>query len=574
MPVKKQVLEKSKVAAMPKKIFAQASPKSIGGVSMFDAMTSINSGTVFGFQSERGTIDSAVNQLHESGFEVMQVTNYTINFAGSQEKFEKAFKTKLVIQQRDVIKPGGVKDVGEFIECPDTPMNGFIATVGTPFENFLEGVAIEEPRYFMAPSMFSPLKAYWHLDVPAGISLALNADKAHRAGISGKNIRVAMVDTGHYAHPFFSARGYKVAPVILGPGAVNPLNDEVGHGTGESANIFAVAPDIELLPVKMNFANSIGAFNAAVALNPDIITCSWGSSILNGPLSAADQALAAAISIAWAAGIVVVFSAGNGHYGFPGQHPDCISAGGTFMAQDGSLRASDYASGVMSRIYTGRRVPDVCGLVGMKPKAAYIMLPVEPGDQIDTSCQGGVHPNGDETTGTDGWAAISGTSAAAPQIAGLSALIIEACSSLKPADVRDIMQKTARDVVTGTSNTGTVAVPGPDDATGYGLVDANKAVLLAKVRCMNVRGPIARRGPEVGPISPRVTPEPIRTGPETPYPPQPAPPTVSPIRPASDYGSSLQDASLERQASKHGASKGLSPEDIQSLEDMIINTDI
>ena len=42
----------------------------------------------------------------------------------------------------------------------------------------------------------------------------------------------------------------------------------------------------------------------------------------NGPLSAADNALAAAIALAVARGIIVVFSAGNGHFGFPGQHPD------------------------------------------------------------------------------------------------------------------------------------------------------------------------------------------------------------------------------------------------------------
>ena len=149
--------------------------------------------------------------------------------------------------------------------------------------DLIEGVALEEPRYFMATSMFPPLKSYWHLDVPAGVSLGCNADKAHRGGITGKGIKVAMVDSGHFKHPFFTGRGYRVAPVTLGPAAANPLADESGHGTGESANIFAVAPDVDLLPVKINFVNSIGAFNAAVGLAPDIITCSWGSSNQFGP---------------------------------------------------------------------------------------------------------------------------------------------------------------------------------------------------------------------------------------------------------------------------------------------------
>ena len=164
------------------------------------------------------------------------------------------------------------------------------------------------------------------------------------------------------------------------------------------------------MPVKMSFVNSTGAFNAAVGLGPHIITCSWGSST-NGPLSAADQVLAAAIAAAVASGIIVIFSAGNGHAGFPGQHPDVISAGGVFMNPDETLQASNYASGFLSQIYPGRQCPDVCGLVGMKPKAIYIMLPVEPGDDIDRlhgtlGPQGGTHPNGDETANNDGWGAI------------------------------------------------------------------------------------------------------------------------------------------------------------------------
>ena len=570
----KVVGKKSKKAGtltMPKKIFAQASPKSIGGISMFDAMTSINSNTVAGFQSERQIIDTAVNKLRKAGFEILQVSALTINIAGTQSTYEKAFKTKLVLEQRPVIKPGAIKDVAEFIECPDTSLPGLISTMGTEFEDSIEGVAIEEPRYFMAASMFPPPKTYWHLDVPAGVSLALNADKAHRSGNTGKGIRVAMVDSGHYAHPFFTARGYRVGPVILGPGASNPLKDEVGHGTGESANIFAVAPDVELLPVKMSFTNSVAAFNAAVSLHPDIITCSWGSSISHGQLSAADQALAAAIAAAWASGITVIFSAGNGHWGFPAQHPDCIAAGGVYMAANESLRASDYASGFISNIYSGRRVPDVCGLVGMKPKAIYIMLPLEPGDQIDVSNQGGTHPNGDETTGNDGWAAFSGTSAAAPQLAGLAALIKGACSKLNPVGIRDIMMKTARDVTQGNCNTassGSLATVGPDTATGYGLVDAHKAVLLAKVRCIGIIGPIT--GVRLPITGPRI-PEPRDPGPIIP---RPEPTPIRPVQPQSGTEQSLEYLSLEKQAALQEQAGRLSQEDVQTLEDMIIKSEL
>ena len=467
----------------------------------------------------------------------------------------------------------------------------------------LEGVAIEEPRYPFAPLAHAPKKAYWHLEVPHDVSLGCNADQAHRSGITGRGVRVAMVDSGHFAHPFFSARGYRVSPVTLAPGAANPTADENGHGTAESANIFAVAPDAELLPVKMNFANSTAAFNAAVGLNPAIITCSWGSDIRNGPLSPANQALAVAIADAVARGIVVIFSAGNGHFGFPGQHPDVISAGGVFIEPDGSLRASDYASGFASPIYSGRNAPDVCGLVGMRPRAAYIMLPLQPGCDIDMGSAGGTHPNGDETAANDGWAAISGTSAAAPQLAGAAALIKQACPRLTPADVRDILMRTATDVTTGNCNpasSGAAAAVGPDLATGSGLVNASAAVLLAKVRCLGpIRPPIRPIEPiqpvrpvepvqpiqpiqpvqpvqSVQPIEPIRPVEPIRpiepVRPVEPIRPiQPITPItpvtpVRPIEPVTPIGPT--PASDEAGAREQGV--GITEEDVKALEEMIV----
>jgi hypothetical protein len=480
-----------KTSEMPKLIYATASPHSVGGVSMFEAGNSINTSTVRNFISEPDMTARAVEKLRDAGFQILQVTPMTINIAGSQATYERAFNTTLVTEERPVIKQGAVHETGTFIDCPETPISGLIDPAGTPLADVIEGVAIEEPRYPMAVSMFAPHKAYWHLDVPAGVSLGCNADKAHRLGITGKGIKVAMVDSGWFKHPFFVHRGYRAAPVVLGPGATNPLADESGHGTGESANIFACAPDIELLPVKVNFVNSLGAFNAAVGLNPHIITCSWGSDTMTSTtLSAANQTLAVAIAAAVASGITVVFSAGNGHVGFPGQHPDVISAGGVFMNVDESLRASNYASGFNSIIYPNRRVPDLSGLVGVKPGANYIMLPLEPGDQIDVGKAGGVFPNGDETTNKDGWAAFSGTSAAAPQLAGVAALLLQTCPGLKPSQVKTIMMKTAKDVTTGNCNStalnpsGVPSVVGPDASTGNGLVDAFRAVMAAKVECM------------------------------------------------------------------------------------------
>ncbi len=131
--------------------------------------------------------------------------------------------------------------------------------------------------------------------------------------------------------------------------------------------------------------------------NPHIISCSMGYDLCpsdpntgqrtsNAPLSKLPNnlvALEAEIQAAVASGVVIVFSAGNGSVSFPGMMPEVISAGGAFVDQNGDTRASDYASAFTSRVYSGRNVPDFRGLVGLRPNADFIMLPIPPGCEID-----------------------------------------------------------------------------------------------------------------------------------------------------------------------------------------------
>jgi subtilisin family serine protease len=473
-------------AKLPRRIFAQASPTSVGGTSMFSGSKAITTKSVAEFRSDPRVITRAKARLRRAGFDVLASNRLTINIAGSATTYRRAFGSSLRAVEREVLKERRERGPVTFIEVEETPVPGLIDTSESDLADVVEGVAIEEPAvYYAAPRAkpFPPKVDYWHLEVPGDVSLALNADVVHRDGITGSGVKVVMSDTGWFRHPFFERRGYRATDALLGPGAVQAGHDEVGHGTGESANAFAAAPDIEFRMVKNGHVNLTGGFNAAVGLAPDVISCSWGYDIRNGPLPAANQALAASVAQAVADGIVVVFSAGNGHYGFPGQHPDVISAGGTYMDQNGKLRASNYSSGFESQIYSGRKVPDVCGLVGQVPAAAYIMLPLEPGDDIDATSYGGNHPQRDETKRDDGWAAFSGTSAAAPQIAGVCALIKEACPALDPAEIRDILKRTARDVTEGSNAHRERARAGRDLATGAGLVDAEAAVKSAIRRC-------------------------------------------------------------------------------------------
>ncbi len=564
--------KKTSEPKVPKEIFAQVSPKSIGGTSLFEYGTLATSENFGDYYSEKRVTLRAVEALKNAGFNILQVTNMTVNISGTEAAYKKAFNTEIYAKEVLSMKSGPEEENVTYLDTKGTDVDGLITPKSGAIADYIEGIAIEEPYYYFAPKPYPPLKEYWHLQVPAGVSLACNADKAHRAGITGKGVKVAMVDSGWYQHSFFTQRGYRTAPVTLAPGAANPTTDDNGHGTSESANIFATAPDTMLYPVKMSFVNTTAAFNAAVALNPDIITCSWGSSIRNPPLSAANQALAAAIAAAVASGITVVFSAGNGHYGYPGQHPDVISAGGVFMDENLNLRASDYSSGFDSNIYPGRTTPDVCGMVGMRPRAAYIMLPLQENSTIDSGSSGGNHPNGDETTGGDGWAAISGTSAAAPQLAGVAALLKQACPRLKPSGIRNLMKNTAIDVTQGTNNNGNTSVAGPDNSTGHGLINAQKAVMKAKLQCLFPQ-PIIPVVPVIPtPIVPITPITPVR--PVVPLPPVRPVVPLPPVSPVTPIGPRDLEAADPAVSPAEAGSGYLTEEDVHTLMTMVDNNEL
>ena len=44
------------------------------------------------------------------------------------------------------------------------------------------------------------------------------------------------------------------------------------------------------------------------------------------------------------------------------------------------------------------------------------------------------------------------------------------------SNIKNILKHTARDITAGTNAHGQAAVPGPDLATGFGLVDAERAI--------------------------------------------------------------------------------------------------
>jgi len=248
---------------------------------------------------------------------------------------------------------------------------------------------------------------------------------------------------------------------VAAPDTTDGSDDPSGHGTGESANLFATAPGINFIGVKMN--NPTLAFRTAARLRPDVITCSWGYHVDFPGTSMPSwlRPLYLEILNAVRNGTIVCFAGGNGHRAFPANMPQVIAVGGTVVRSDLSVRATEYASSFDSSWFPGRHVPDLTGLCGEPPTADYIVLPV---------------PQTSALNQHDGWGAFSGTSAATPMVAGVAALLREVDPEISPADAKRVLQITARDVRAGKSRQGELATPGRDGATGYGLVDADRAV--------------------------------------------------------------------------------------------------
>jgi subtilisin family serine protease len=107
-------------------------------------------------------------------------------------------------------------------------------------------------------------------------------------------------------------------------------------------------------------------------------------------------------------------------------------------------------------------------------------MPCPPGSPLDRSYGGRPFPDRDTTPPGDGWVVASGTSSAAPQVAGVVALMLEKARAngrtLDAARARAILEQTCRPVTTGSNAFGFPAYGHPNVAVGFGLVDAAAAL--------------------------------------------------------------------------------------------------
>jgi serine protease AprX len=303
--------------------------------------------------------------------------------------------------------------------------------------------------------------------------------------VTGKGVGVAVIDTGVASElpDFRSADGSSrvVANVVTNPAAITPA-DGYGHGThvagiiaGNGANRSAgdplagqyigVAPEANVIAVKASdeagnasLLDVINGLQFVVEHKDDynirVVNLSLSS---DAPQSYKTDPLDAAVESAWMHGIVVVAAAGNrgsaadaADYA-PANDPYVITVGATDEQGDKDWRndtLAPYSSAGTTQ--DGFAKPDVLA------PGARIVAPLATGSAFTALCPACV------IGGT--YIRASGTSMAAPMVAGAVALMLQAHPEWSPDQVKGILAKTGRPIsgVTGVSLAADKAVaPGP-----------------------------------------------------------------------------------------------------------------
>ncbi len=258
---------------------------------------------------------------------------------------------------------------------------------------------------------------------------------------------IAIVDTGvDYVHPDLGGCFGAGCKVIGGYDFVNRDTDPVddnGHGThvasiaaGIGAAVPGVAPDASILAYKVLDATGSGSDSRVMAGieravdpnhdgNPadhaDVINLSLGRT------GDADDPESQAVDNATAAGVLVVASAGNdGRSYFTVGTPAAARTALTVGATDETDQVADFSS----------RGPSA-GAYGLKPEI------VAPGVTICGAQAAGV---GGQTCVDESHIQLTGTSMAAPQVAGAAALLRGVFPTLTPAEVKSLLVQNSVDL--------------------------------------------------------------------------------------------------------------------------------
>ncbi len=280
----------------------------------------------------------------------------------------------------------------------------------------------------------------------------LGVDKLWEKGFTGKDVTIAVIDTGIYPHKDFEGKiigfkdfcnGYKEAYDDQGHGT-HVAGDSAGTGAMSAGKYKGTAPDAKLVGVKSLDKNGAGKFSDIikgiqwVVQNKDKYNIKVMNMSLGGPafMSYKEDPIAQAAQKALDAGIVPVIAAGNsgpkpGTVGSPGNNPNVLTVG-AFDDKNTIERYDDEIAKFSSR---GPTKIDNLEKPNILSPGVNITAATSYGSPLDT------HPSIPHA-GPD-YITISGTSMATPIMAGIVADIVQARPDLSPKEIIEIFTSTA-----------------------------------------------------------------------------------------------------------------------------------
>jgi len=156
----------------------------------------------------------------------------------------------------------------------------------------------------------------------------IEAPQAWQITRGDQSITVAVLDTGINKDNLYLA-----ARVVAEVNFTNsPTSDDLyGHGTHMAGTIAAIAPECQLMNVKV--ADDTGRCKPSVVARGIIWAVDHGAKVINISLSMiASSDLAEAVNYAWSQGAIIIAAAGNkggSEASYPAYYVNCIAVAGT-----------------------------------------------------------------------------------------------------------------------------------------------------------------------------------------------------------------------------------------------------
>ena len=339
---------------------------------------------------------------------------------------------------------------------------------------------------------------------------AIQAPAAWELGVTGKGVRVAVIDTGIMAtHPDLVENLNLALSMSIVPGETFefiPESSNYSHATmvagiiaaaDDGLGISGVAPDAELVAIKVlsdrvhltRVSWIVEGILYAAEIDADVANLSlgflWKKSDPDWwqPTDVAHSVAVRAVNFAQQQGTLVVAAAGNEGIDFDGDGntvvfprdmPGVIGVAATAPVECWALDPTVDLDWPAPYTNYGQRVIDLAAPGGnLDPTLPDHFVTVSGATfrafafNMVLSCSTTIGPAGDfEKKGT--WNMGRGTSLAAPHVCGVAALVIQANGyGLTPAQIQAILQQSADDL----------GKPGNDDFYGAGRVNALRAVL-------------------------------------------------------------------------------------------------